>query len=151
MVQLSGHESAADAVTADILESAEPNLQLIDFKLPPPKELSDDARALLMKNSVFRIWEEAQDTTSIEQVAPGGASPTEMWMLLIVRMVTRVAIPPADEADTDKDAMEEQTEDDALELDFYARQDKLRQTLCDYIMSDFPARCVWLFLAYKHG
>jgi len=126
-------------------------LQLIDFKLPPPKELSDDARALLMKNSVFRIWEEAQDTTSVEQVASGGASATEMWMLLIVRMVTRVATPPVDEEDTDKDAMEEQTGDDALELDFYARQDKLRQTLSDYIMSDFPTRCVWLFLAYMHG
>jgi symplekin len=126
-------------------------LQLIDFKLPPPKELSDDARALLMKNSVFRIWEEAQDTTFVEQVASGGASATEMWMLLIVRMVTRVATPPVDEEDTDKDAMEEHTGDDALELDFYARQDKLRQTLCDYIMSDFPTRCVWLFLAYMHG
>jgi symplekin len=104
-----------------------------------------------MKNSVFRIWEEAQDTTFVEQVASGGASATEMWMLLIVRMVTRVATPPVDEEDTDKDAMEEHTGDDALELDFYARQDKLRQTLCDYIMSDFPTRCVWLFLAYMHG
>jgi symplekin len=96
----------------------------------------------LLKNAVFRIWEEAQDTTSVELVASDSASAMEMWMLLIVRMVTRVAIPPVDEEDIDRDAMKEQTEDDALESDFYSRQDKLRQTLCDYIMMDFPARCV---------
>jgi len=44
-----------------------PNLQLIDFKLPPPKELSDDGQTSLLKSSVFRIWEEAQDATSAEQ------------------------------------------------------------------------------------
>ncbi len=30
--------------------------------------------------------------------------------------------------------------EDALEMDYYVRQDQLRQKLCDYIMADFPAR-----------
>jgi symplekin len=132
-----------------------PNLQLIDFKLPPPKEPSDDERTSLMKNSVFRIWQEAQDTdgvVSVEPVATSGTSPTEMWMLLIVRIITRVAVPPSDEGgNTDENTKKEQTEDEALESDFYVRQDRLRQTLCDYIMSDFPSRCVWwLLVVYMH-
>jgi symplekin len=138
-----------DAVAADILEPAVPNLQLIDFKLPPPRELSVDERASLMKNSVFRIWKEGQAPDGAAPVEPTrGASATEMWMLLIVRMVTRVAIPRPDKDEIDEEATKEQSEDDALESDFFVRQDKLRQTLCDYIMSDFPARCEWLLLVY---
>jgi symplekin len=130
--------------TADILDSDVPNLQLIDFKLPPPKELSDDERDYLMGNSVSRIWQEAQDTsaTASAELVPSSGS-TEMWMLLIVRMITRVAVPAPNEEVGDEDTKKERAEDDALECDFYARQDRLRQTLCEYIMSDFPARCVW--------
>lgn len=62
-----------------------------------------------------------------------------MWMLLLVRMVTRVAEPPP-MAEGD-DAMDTGDVEVAVH-DFYARQDQLRQTLCDYIMSDFPARYV---------
>lgn len=126
--------------TADVLESTIPNLQLIDFRLPPPRELSDDDRAALMKNSVARIWTESQDP----DVGIAGTSSTEMWMLLIVRMVTRVAVPPLDEeADSDDGTKKDHNMDeDALESDFFVRQDRLRQTLCDYIMADFPARCI---------
>lgn len=124
-------------MTADVLESTIPNLQLIDFKLPPPRELSDDDRATLMKNSVTRIWTESEEP----DVGTASASSTEMWMLLIVRMVTRVAVPPPDEDDNSDDgSKKDHMDDDALESDFYARQDRLRQTLCDYIMADFPAR-----------
>jgi len=67
----------------------------------------------------------SQDATSAEQTTSSGASATEMWMLLIVRMISRVAMPPLDDdEDTDKYANKEQTEDEALEFDFYARQDK---------------------------
>lgn len=62
-------------------------------------------------------------------------------MLLLVRMVTRVAEPPSEDID---DAMGDDVkgEGQVAVHDFYARQDQLRQTLCDYIMSDFPSRCV---------
>ena len=128
---------------ADNLESAVPNLQLLDFKLPPPKVLSDEDRGYLMKNSVSRIWTEGQDSggdASPEPVTSSGVSAKEMWMLLIVRMVTRVAVPPPDEKGGTERVDEDETGDDVLESDFYIHQDKLRQTLCDYIMLDFPAR-----------
>ena len=97
-----------------------------------------------MKNSVFRIWQEGQAPDGVAPVEPTrSASATEMWMLLIVRMVTRVAISQPNEDGIDEEEKKEQSKDDALESDFFVRQDKLRQTLCDYIMSDFPARCEW--------
>lgn len=57
-----------------------------------------------------------------------------MWMLLLVRMITRVAEPPKDLVGDTEDSK------DAIDLDYYVRQDQLRQRLCDYIMADFPAR-----------
>jgi symplekin len=78
-----------------------------------------------------------------ESPQAGGNGATEMWMLLLVRMVTRVANPSLDEMNEGADGGERNKGDDAnLRLGFYSRQDRLRQTLCDYIMSDFPARYV---------
>ncbi len=116
------------------------NMQLLDFKLPPPKELSDEERTSLVRSSVARIWDGSEHFKSNGEALPpdstqaGGHSPAEMWMLLLVRMVTRVVDPPA--------TFPDEGDDSVVVNDFYDRQDRLRQTLCDYIMSDFPARCV---------
>ena len=61
-------------------------------------------------------------------------------MLLIVRMITRVA-PPTEASNESKDSPTKDEGQD-VEPDLLSRQDSLRQTLCDYIMSDFPTRCV---------
>ncbi|KAF7370712.1 Mitogen-activated protein kinase [Mycena sanguinolenta] len=112
------------------------NMQLLDFKLPPPKALSDEESATLVRNSVARIWNGSEDLKSNGEALPpdssqaGGHSPAEMWMLLLVRLVTRVVDPPPSPDEGDDNVVNE----------FYDRQDRLRQTLCDYIMSDFPAR-----------
>lgn len=114
-------------------------MELLDFKLPPPKDLSEEERSSLVRNSVSRIWDGSEELKSNGDALPpdstraGGHSPAEMWMLLIVRMVTRVVDPPTISPDGG---------DDIVMGDFYDRQDRLRQTLCDYIMSDFPARYV---------
>ncbi|KAJ7224372.1 Symplekin tight junction protein C terminal-domain-containing protein [Mycena pura] len=112
-------------------------MQLLDFKLPPPKELSDEEKASLVLSSVSRICESSDDLKSNGEVLPsdsaqaGGHSPTELWMLLLVRMVTRVVdVPPIYPEEGDQ----------ALVNDFHDRQDRLRRKLCDYIMTDFPAR-----------
>jgi symplekin len=54
-------------------------------------------------------------------------------------MITRVAEPPEDLGGSSKELTEE-SKDGGAELDYYFRQDQLRQKLCDYIMADFPAR-----------
>ncbi|KAG6910030.1 hypothetical protein DXG01_013754 [Tephrocybe rancida] len=113
------------------------NLQLVDFKLPPPRDLTEDERTQQLGNAVKRIWDGAEElnvngeSLPVESTQAGGHSPTEIWMLLIVRMITRVTEPPPED-----DTMD----DSAPEHDFYTRQDQLRQTLCNYIMSDFPSR-----------
>ncbi|KAJ7281804.1 Symplekin tight junction protein C terminal-domain-containing protein [Mycena rebaudengoi] len=113
------------------------NMQLLDFQLPPPKDLSEEERSSLVRNSVLRIWDGSEDFKSNGEALPadsiqaGGNSPTELWMLLIVRLVTRVAEPPVSLDDGG---------DGVVVSDFYEGQDRLRQTLCEYIMSDFPAR-----------
>jgi symplekin len=61
-----------------------------------------------------------------------------MWMLLLIRMVTRVANPLQDAMDDDELADGGEGEDG--ELDFYDRQDKLRRTLLNYVMTDFSSR-----------
>ncbi|KAG6866570.1 hypothetical protein C0991_002055 [Blastosporella zonata] len=124
--------SAAD------VHAATAKLQLIDSTLPPPRDLSEEERTQQLRGAVKRIWDDVEelnvngDALPVESTQAGGHSPTEIWMLLIVRMITRVAEPPPEE----DDAME----DSAPEHDFYTRQDQLRQALCNYIMSDFPSR-----------
>ncbi|KAJ7180551.1 Symplekin tight junction protein C terminal-domain-containing protein [Mycena filopes] len=136
--ELSGEDGGGGADAIDIDSVLANNMQLLDFKLPPPKELSDDERVALVRSSVARIWDGSEDLKSNGEGLPpdstqaGGHGPTEMWMLLLVRMVTRVVDPPPVGPDEGADSV--------VLNDFYDRQDRLRQTLCDYIMADFPAR-----------
>lgn len=121
------------------------DLSLVEFKLPPPRDLSEDDRNALVSTSISRIWDGAEELRALgEGIAPesalaGGNSAAEMWMLLLVRMITRVAEPPVDLGSSSKESAEE-SKDGSAELDYYFRQDQLRQKLCDYIMADFPAR-----------
>ena len=125
------------------------DLGLIDFRHPPPRDLSDEDRTSVISNSLGRIWdgaEELRNDLSPDSLQAGGNSGSELWMLLIVRMITRVTEPPPDFSGDE--AMEETRE--VTLHDYYARQDQLRQTLCDYIMTDFPSRFVCcLFLKFK--
>lgn len=123
-----------------------PDLQLADFKLPPPKNLSKDDRSSLVRGSFARIWEGAKDlapsdlSSEVAMDAPV-TSAADMWMLLIVRLVTRVTDPAPHEAGEDASGKKEETSMEIVS-DIYSHQDRLRQTLCDYIMADFPGRYV---------
>lgn len=110
-------------------------LQAIEFKLPAPRDLLEDDRMELITSSVARIWTGA-DELPADSLQAGGTSPNEVWMLLLIRMITRVVQPPKEE-----DAEEDMKENIH---DFYARQDQLRQMLCDYIMANFPSRFVFI-------
>jgi symplekin len=92
-----------------------------------------------MRGSVGRIWDGAEElkVDSVVSSQWPDASPTDMWMLLIVRMVTRVAHLDGEQSPVPEDGGDAETK-----IDFYSRQDNLRQTLCDYIMADFPSRYV---------
>lgn len=99
--------------------------------------MTDEERNSLMRGSITRIGEGAVELHADAAVPSQwpDASPTDMWMLLIVRMITRVAhfddgLPEGEVKDSENQKA----------LDLYSRQDNLRQTLCDYIMADFPSR-----------
>jgi len=110
-------------------------LQMIDLKLPPPKEFSEEDRDLLIRESVTRIW------TCGSEFAEG-ASSADLWMLLMVRLVTRLAEPPLDEAaiEAEKEKMDDPEGKALVDVNFYGRQDRMRQTLCTYVMDDFHSR-----------
>lgn len=161
-LQLSGSLPPTD--TTDDLKSII-DLQSIDFKLPPPRDLPPEERASLLSESITRIWDGAEEMR-VSSLDPGAsAAPAEsvggamdMWMLLLVRMITRVAEPPTSLSGEEPVAVDGEdpmtgTEDDEqgkrMEV-FYETQDRLRQTLCDYIMADFTSRHVswsWLYSA----
>ncbi|KIL69469.1 hypothetical protein M378DRAFT_99051 [Amanita muscaria Koide BX008] len=134
--ELLGVEPSVDEAIEFDMDTIMNTLQAIDFKIPPPKDLSEDERISLIRTSITRISEGAFDlgtgellpTDSIQTI---GSSSVELWMLLIVRLVTRVTSPPPDPGE----------EEESKEIvNYHSRQDKLRQTLCDYIMADFPSR-----------
>lgn len=119
------------------------------FKLSPPKELSNEDRDLIVRNSIVRIWDGAKElglapselsdaATVLDHARTSG---TDMWMLLLVRLVTRVARPPPSGEEVE---MRNADEDAVSEIDTH--QDRLRQTLCDYVMGDFGARYKFVFL-----
>lgn len=123
-----------DGVTVGGAGGVGGGLQMIDFKLPPPKEFSEEDRDLLIRESVTRVW-----TCGSEFVE--GASSADLWMLLMVRLVTRVMVPPLDEASEEAEKKMDESEGKALvSVNLYGRQDRMRQTLCTYVMEDFHSR-----------
>ncbi|KAI0305811.1 Symplekin tight junction protein C terminal-domain-containing protein [Multifurca ochricompacta] len=128
----------------DVLAMAEVGvneLLQLDFQVPPPSVLGEVERAATVKSAVTRIRQSSGDLAVGSQT-----SGRDMWILLLVRMITRV-VDPEDGSkgkakatgelneSTDADA---EMDEDIVEL--YERQDKLRRALCDYIMADFSAR-----------
>lgn len=113
-------------------------LDVQELKLPPPKELSDTQADMLIRNSLVRIWDGAKDLSPheiLQDAAGGGAPAADLWMLLIIRLVTRFSVPASLEGEE-----EAQEEIDSLAVELYGHQDRLRQTLCEYIMADFSGR-----------
>ena len=110
-------------------------LQMIDFKLPPPKEFSEEDRDLLIRESVTRIWTCGSDFVE-------DASSADLWMLLVVRLVTRLVEPPLDEVaiEAEREKMDESEGRTLVDVNFYGRRDRMRQTLCTYVMDDFRSR-----------
>ncbi|KAI0091687.1 Symplekin tight junction protein C terminal-domain-containing protein [Irpex rosettiformis] len=115
-------------------------LDTSEFRLPPPKELPEDAREALIRGSLVRIWNGADDLEahdlSFDDVP--GMIPGDMWMILLVRLITRVVDP----APASLPPIEGETKDQTVVVpsEIYSHQDRLRQTLCDYIMTDFSSR-----------
>jgi symplekin len=115
-------------------------LDLVDFRPPASQNLSEDDRNVIVESSVGRIragMEEAGvDMVDKAQVAEVG----NFWTSLIIRMITRVAEPPKEESSEEPEGGKEEA---AVQPFMFERQEKQRQALLTYIMTDFPARYGW--------
>lgn len=110
----------------------------LDFQVPPAPVLSEAERATAVKSAATRIWQSSGDLA----IGPHNGG-RDMWMLLLVRMITRVV----DSEDSRGKAKTEgegegdkSSEIDEEMVELYERQDRLRKVLCDYIMADFSGR-----------
>lgn len=109
-------------------------LDLQEFRLPAPKELSDNDRDGLVRSSMSRIWDGATELGTSHEYR--GDPAADLWMLLIVRLVTRVSEPPPEEPPDEENAKPSVNSSSYIVM----HQDRLRQTLCEYIIDDFPGR-----------
>ncbi|KAH9965034.1 Symplekin tight junction protein C terminal-domain-containing protein [Lactifluus volemus] len=107
----------------------------LEFRLPPPSVLGEEERAATVKSVVTRIWQSSGDLAVGPQT--GGR---DMWMLLLVRMITRVVDPDSGKGKEVKNSADPDVEMDEGMVELYERQDRLRRVLCDYIMADFSGR-----------
>jgi symplekin len=115
----------------------------LEFQLPLPIVLGEAERAATVKSAATRIWQSSGDLAVGPQT--GGQ---DMWMLLLVRMITRVVDPEEDgkgkakaDGTVNKIAgLDGDSEMDDQMFQLYERQDRLRRVLCDYIMADFSGR-----------
>ena len=115
----------------------------LEFQLPLPIVLGEAERAATVKSAATRIWQSSGDLAVGPQT--GGQ---DMWMLLLVRMITRVVDPEedgkgkakADGAVNKITGLDGDSEMDEQMFQLYERQDRLRRVLCDYIMADFSGR-----------
>lgn len=110
----------------------------LDFQVPPAPVLSEAERATAVKSAATRIWQSSGDLA----IGPHNGG-RDMWMLLLVRMITRV-VDPEDSRGKAKTEGEgegdKSSEIDEEMVELYERQDRLRKVLCDYIMADFSGR-----------
>ncbi|KAI0675546.1 Symplekin tight junction protein C terminal-domain-containing protein [Trametes maxima] len=146
-LEMSGEPEPVDEAEAALdhdMDTAE--LPLTDFKLPPARELDVDERDELLRKAITRIREGAKELVPHElasDTADGHRTTSaDMWMLLLVRMVTRLSDPAADAGDAPEEQDGAKAEEGALvrRSEIYERQDRLRHALCDYIMADFSGR-----------
>ncbi|KAF8518981.1 Symplekin tight junction protein C terminal-domain-containing protein [Hysterangium stoloniferum] len=112
-------------------------LTLVNFQLPPPRRLSDADREVVVRHAITRIRVGAEELVpSVEipgQKAHVGLPPSDMWMLLLVRMVTRVSGYSRldDEAGLKAEVVEKLVD---------RRNQDTRETLYNYVIEDFCAR-----------
>lgn len=120
-------------------------LRFADFKLPSPREFSEPERQDLLQQSMSRIWDTSRELVPASDVASRthqpsqGASSRDLWMLLLVRMITR-ADPEEEHAEKGGDGETEDERPESMEVDTTSRRERIRQTLFEYIVSNFPAR-----------
>ena len=132
--KITRQQNLSDAAEVFDLEEA---LKFVEFKLPPPRELSVTDVDSTRKSSMTRIWNSSKDVVVSTDMVAGSlqeARSQELPMLLLVRMITRTTREQPEE--------KEEGKGEPMEVDDPPRDERLRHVLFDYILTNFPARSV---------
>jgi symplekin len=149
-------EDDDEAAAAAIAKLDVNPLMSFDLKVPPPQNLEPQERDIILKSSIRRIREGAADLVTSDAASgsggdAGGGGTPELWMLLVVRMITRGGMARKGRRKGKEKAEggeeEQDGEDERAVTERYAEQDRLRSMLYDYVMADFSRRYVCLLLS----
>lgn len=159
---------AGDSKDGDDEEDDEMGLQLgsATYELPPPRPLDSTQTDAFLRATMLRFVASGSSLSSSDTSADGrhlaalarGPAPSEMWVLLLIRMVTRGQRDTA--GSSPERAKNEKMEEDggALYLsassadikgkgrsqdEVWARNDLLRGIILNYVLENLPGRCVW--------
>lgn len=124
---------------------------LSTFKLPRPRPMSDKQRGTLVDSCLLRVQSRGHEyamthkSRGIEYLGQRGKPTPDMWILLLVRMVTRGTWSSADIEDENEDdeAAEENGDEVAKPNGLSAKLDaeyRMRKMLFNYIVTDFTSR-----------
>lgn len=136
------------------------------YELPPPKPLDSTQIDAFLRATMLRFVASGSSLSSSDTSADGrhlaalarGPAPSEMWVLLLIRMVTRAQRDTA--GSSPERAKNEKMEDESGTLDLmassstdikgkgrsqdevWARNDLLRGIILNYVLENLPGRCV---------
>ncbi|KZT59495.1 hypothetical protein CALCODRAFT_430835 [Calocera cornea HHB12733] len=132
-----------EAEDMDIIQS----LRLANYDLPLPQPVDDTSRTKIIQSALARVWDNGKEMELLEAQtseqsdidgikAVTGLPPHEIWMLTLVRMVTRGPASAGDILGSLKS--EEGSPSPSGRLRPTA--DDIRQRLYDFVLGDFPNR-----------
>ena len=159
-----------DAILPDVDENDEGEdedeelaLQLVstNYELPAPKSLDSSQTNAFLRATMLRFVSSATNLQSPDAVMDNrhltalarGPPPSEMWIFLFIRMVTRgqrdssgmssegLKIEKANE-NSPMDISTDLKARNVFQDEIWARNDLLRGMILEYIMADLPSRCV---------
>jgi hypothetical protein len=137
--------ASAPQLPSNVSKSLPATSKTTAFSLPPPLPLPPSARQALILSSIRRIYESANPLPSPprsesgisedaeDAASPGEARKTELWMVLLSRLVTRgrdELVVKGEEAVKDE---EEDGKGDVL-------KDEVRRAMVEFVCEDFDVR-----------
>ncbi|KZP01587.1 hypothetical protein CALVIDRAFT_532363 [Calocera viscosa TUFC12733] len=129
-----------EAEDEDIIQS----LRLAKYDLPLPQPVDPSSRTKIIQSALARVWDNGKEMelmdvhTSEESEADNikavtGLPPHEIWMLTLVRMVTRGSASSGEGLGIEEGSLTPPSR-------IHPTADDIRQRLYDFVLGDFPNR-----------
>ena len=126
-------------------QASQTDFGLHEFKLPAPRLLTTKQKSAMAQSALQRVRKRGEESlaaaiaSSTAATLDGSVAETELWMLLIVRIITRGAYEPEGEAGGGEG---ESTAMVKARNASREASERMRRILCDYVLGDFANRFV---------